>query len=263
MKLRTTIKIITASVVAAIQINNAFAEEAVNFNTSFLDADSQEIDFSKFSRANYVMPGTYPLAIKLNNHVITGDENILFYTPGYDPEITVPCITPELFKQLAMKNEWQDKVSWTEQDTLQCLDIRTVPEMQTVGDIADNKLSIQIPQAYMAYSDPSWDPPERWDDGIAGIIFDYNATITHSNYQSGSDNDKSSKTDVISYGDTGVNLGAWRVRAEWQATGGDSAKHAKSWRWNQVYAKQMKICSRRCCAAMLRKLPGLPAPTLL
>ncbi|HIB8924887.1 TPA: hypothetical protein ACWYFA_003171 [Morganella morganii] len=45
MKLRTTIKIFTASVVAVIQINTAFAEEAVNFNTSFLDSDSQEIDF--------------------------------------------------------------------------------------------------------------------------------------------------------------------------------------------------------------------------
>ncbi|NGE22643.1 fimbriae usher protein StfC, partial [Klebsiella pneumoniae] len=124
MKLRTTIKIFTASVVAVIQINTAFAEEAINFNTSFLDSDSQEIDFSKFSRANYVMPGTYLLATKLNNNVITSDENILFYIPEYDPEITVPCITPELFAQLAMKEEWQNKVSWTAQDKLQCLDIR-------------------------------------------------------------------------------------------------------------------------------------------
>ncbi|MFW0851999.1 fimbria/pilus outer membrane usher protein [Morganella morganii] len=236
MKLRTTIKIMTASVVAAIQINTAFAEEAVNFNTSFLDSDSQEIDFSKFSRANYVMPGTYLLATKLNNNVITSDENILFYSPEYDPEITVPCITPELFAQLAMKEEWQNKVSWTAQDKLQCLDIRTIPDMQATGDIAGNTLSIRIPQAYMAYSDPSWDPPERWDDGIAGFLFDYNATATHSKYQPDSDNDKSSKTDIVSYGDTGVNLGAWRVRAEWQATGGDSAEHSKRWRWNQIYA---------------------------
>ncbi|KJY06047.1 FimD/PapC N-terminal domain-containing protein [Morganella morganii] len=92
MKLRTTIKIFTASVVAVIQINTAFAEEAINFNTSFLDSDSQEIDFSKFSRANYVMPGTYLLATKLNNNVITSDENILFYIPEYDPEITVPVL---------------------------------------------------------------------------------------------------------------------------------------------------------------------------
>lgn len=77
------------------------------------------------------MPDTYPPAINLNNHVIARDENILFYTPGYDPEITVPCITPELFKQPAVKNEWQDKVS------------------------------IQIPRAGMAYRDPSRDPPER------------------------------------------------------------------------------------------------------
>lgn len=53
MKLITTIIILAASIIVSIQINNAFAEEAINFNISFLDADSREIDFSKFSRAHY------------------------------------------------------------------------------------------------------------------------------------------------------------------------------------------------------------------
>lgn len=235
MKLMTTIKILAASIIVSLQINNAFAEEAVNFNTSFLDAESQEIDFSKFSRAHYVMPGTYPLAIKLNNHIIDSEENILFYTPEDDQEITLPCITPELFKQLALKEEWKNKANWLTQDTLQCLDIRAIPEMQTSGDIPDNKLNINIPQAYMEYNDPAWDPPARWDDGIAGFIFDYNATATYSKYQKEQDHGKNDKKEVVGYGDVGVNLGAWRVRAEWQGAGGDQPDSTKRWQWNQVY----------------------------
>ncbi|MGU4684597.1 FimD/PapC N-terminal domain-containing protein, partial [Escherichia coli] len=39
---------------------------AIDFNTDVLDAaDRQNIDFSRFSRAGYIMPGQYQMEIKV------------------------------------------------------------------------------------------------------------------------------------------------------------------------------------------------------
>lgn len=80
----------------------AFSEEAVDFNTDFLEADSTEnVDFSKFSHANYIPPGNYSLAISVNKVKISMEQSIIFFTPNYDEKISLACITPELYEQLS------------------------------------------------------------------------------------------------------------------------------------------------------------------
>ncbi|EOL9404040.1 FimD/PapC N-terminal domain-containing protein, partial [Escherichia coli] len=45
---------------------------AVDFNTDVLDAaDRQNIDFSRFSRAGYIMPGQYQMEIRVNDQDIS------------------------------------------------------------------------------------------------------------------------------------------------------------------------------------------------
>ena len=45
---------------------------AVDFNTDVLDAeDRQNIDISRFSRADYIMPGQYQMEIKVNDQNIS------------------------------------------------------------------------------------------------------------------------------------------------------------------------------------------------
>ncbi len=82
----------------------------------------------------------------------------------------------------------------------------------------------------MKYSDPSWVPPERWDSGVSGLIFDYNLTgsvsrslTTHTN-----------KHSLSAYGQTGFNLGAWRFRADYQANYNERGD--RKFDWNQFYA---------------------------
>lgn len=63
------------------------------------------------------------------------------------------------------------------------------------------------------YSDATWLPPSRWDDGIPGLMLDYNLNGTVSrNYQGGDSHQ-------FSYnGTVGGNLGPWRLRADYQGS---------------------------------------------
>ncbi|MBQ0535013.1 fimbria/pilus outer membrane usher protein [Providencia huaxiensis] len=210
----------------------AFSEEAVDFNTDFLEADSTEnVDFSKFSHANYIPPGNYSLAIAVNKVKISMEQSIIFFTPNYDEKISLACITPELYGQLGLKPEWSNKVTWLLDG--KCLDIRSVPEMRTQGDLAKNIVEISIPQAYMEYEDPNWDPPSRWDDGILGAFIDYNATGRVVKKETG---DKGTDSGITATGTMGTNIGAWRFRGDWQTQKGQLNKGGQSWSWNQLYA---------------------------
>lgn len=51
---------------------------AVEFNIDILDSEDREnIDLSRFSRAGYIMPGTYTLSMRLNEHSIS-DQDVSF-----------------------------------------------------------------------------------------------------------------------------------------------------------------------------------------
>ncbi len=58
----------------------------------------------------------------------------------------------------------------------------------------------------MKYSDPNWIPPEQWDEGIPGMMLDYNINAQVN------EGDGYSNRNISSYGTLGFNYGAWRLR---------------------------------------------------
>lgn len=72
------------------------------------------------------------------------------------------------------------------------------------------QLSISAPQAWLKYKDANWTPPEL-NHGIAGAFLDYNLYASHYAPHQG-DNSQN----ISSYGQAGVNLGAWRLRTDYQ-----------------------------------------------
>ncbi|QZY66651.1 outer membrane usher protein (plasmid) [Providencia rettgeri] len=210
------------------------AAEAFEFNTDVLDLeDKTNIDLNQFSRAGYIMPGTYSFTLKANDEQL-GEVSVPFYPPMNDPEGSEACLSPDVVSQLALIPSVQSDLVWWHDG--QCLLVESVPGMQVRGDLATSSLYVSIPQAYLEYTAPNWDPPSRWDEGIAALMLDYNVNGNANNsYNGGRDSYALNGNGVV-----GVNLGAWRFRADWQgrlnhATGSGDAVN-KDFDWNRFYA---------------------------
>lgn len=211
-----------------------FATQAFEFNTDVLDLeDKNNIDLNQFARAGYIMPGTYSFTLKVNDEQLP-EVSIPFYVSENDAEGSIPCLSPEVTSQLGLQSNIQKEATFWHEG--QCLSVDSVPGMQVRGDLATSSLYVSIPQAYLEYTAPNWDPPSRWDEGIAALMFDYNVNGNANNTYNGG---RDSYT-LNGNGVAGVNIGAWRVRADWQgrlnrSTGsGDTV--SKDFDWNRFYA---------------------------
>ncbi len=67
----------------------------------------------------------------------------------------------------------------------ECLDESSLKGMVSRGDLATGALYLSVPQAYLEYSSEDWDPPSRWDEGIPGLLFDYNVNAQSRQQQQG------------------------------------------------------------------------------
>jgi outer membrane usher protein FimD/PapC len=210
----------------------ALAADSIEFNTDVLDVkDRSAIDLSEFSRAGYIMPGQYSLVLRVNKQELP-EQPITFLAPPDDAKGSVACLTPAMVEQLGLKAAVQRNLAWWHQG--QCLALDSLKGMQAQADLGTGSLYLNLPQAYLEYTDENWDPPSRWDQGIAGVLFDYNVNAQTTRQSQGHDNQSLSGN-----GTTGANLGAWRLRADWQAqydhTTGQNGGSQQRWDWSRYY----------------------------
>lgn len=206
---------------------HANTDTGIIFNTDVMDVDDrQNIDLSRFSRSGFIMPGIYTMTLWLNHQELS-EREVSFYPPDDDAEGSAACLSPELVELLGLRAEITHALTWWHQG--QCLDTRSLDRMTVHGDLSTSSLYLSIPQAYLEYSSPNWDPPSRWDDGIPGGLFDYSLNA-QTIAQESSDRSES----LTGYGTVGSNLGAWRLRADWQARTGDA--YATQLDWSRYYA---------------------------
>lgn len=205
---------------------------AVEFNLDILDTDDKaDIDFSRFSNSGYILPGVYKFKVLLNGIAITASSEKIKVFDNDNKESTA-CVTPELVNKFAFKDKIQkDLVSWSGQED--CINLSQVNGYEAVMDMAKGVLRINIPKIYLQYSDASWLPPSRWENGINGFLLDYNITgsLTFNDINHGTDQS------VSLNGTMGANLGTWRIRADYQGTNSWAASEYNSnYSFNRIYA---------------------------
>lgn len=207
--------------------------ENIQFNTDILDVkDRENINVSQFSRAGYLMPGNYMFAIRINNRDALPDESIDWVTPQNDPKGSEPCLTPTMVGKFSLKSEVISRLKWVHGG--QCLSIASLKGMEARGDIGSSTLYLSIPQAYLDYVAPNWDPPSLWDNGVSGLLFDYYVN-GQSRHTSGSQSNQD--TSMSGNGTLGANFGPWRLRADWQAQYDHSKGSSdRRWDWSRYYA---------------------------
>ncbi|NGH42986.1 PapC/FimD family outer membrane usher protein, partial [Escherichia coli] len=125
---------------------------------------------------------TYNMAVLMNKQALD-EQPVTFYQPENDPKDSVACISPQLVEQLGFKAEFLKQLRWWHNE--QCLDLASLNGIEARGDLAASALYLNIPQAYLEYSSPDWDPPARWDNGIPGLLLDYNLNGQAQNNRNG------------------------------------------------------------------------------
>ena len=118
--------------------------------------------------------------------------------------------TPELVAQFGLKEDVAKNLQWSHD--AKCLKSGQLEGMEIKADLSQSALVISLPQAYLEYTYPDWDPPSRWDDGISGIVADYSINAQTRHEENGGDD----SNEISGNGTVGVNLGPWRMRADWQ-----------------------------------------------
>lgn len=209
---------------------------AIEFNTDLLDVnDKNNIDFSRFSQQGYIMPGRYNLSVLLNNNRISNYSYLINFFEEDGSEQTKACIIREIVEKFGLKNEALNKVSFQAEDS--CVDFSGLPGVEIKPEMAENAINVSIPQIWLEYSYSSWLPPSRWDEGIAGVLVDYNINASLINsYRSGN-------SERLGYnGTAGINAGPWRLRADYRGnynlflSADDKRVTQHDFDWSRIYA---------------------------
>ncbi|EJD6538337.1 outer membrane usher protein [Providencia rettgeri] len=214
----------------------SFAGQAkeIEFNTDILDVnDRANIDLSQFSKSGYLMPGEYSFAIYVNKQTLP-EQPIYYYTSPIDEGDSLVCLTPSIVEQFGLKPEVMNKLSWWHEG--ECLSLDSLKGTDVKADLASSTLYINMPQAYLEYTAENWDPPARWEDGVSGMVFDYNVNTQVSQQTRGGEQ---TNYNTSGNGVVGVNLGAWRARADWQMRldkqQSQSVTHSLDWSRYYIY----------------------------
>ncbi len=162
-------------VLAAPAVGAEPAGPQVEFNPAFLRGGSQ-VDVSRFSRGNAVLPGDYLLDLQINGKWL-GRVSVRFIgQPGSD--IAQPCIDHAIIEQIGFDTA---KLTPAARAGLQasrsedCVDLQALVRDASVSfEMSRLLLEISVPQAALLHAPRGYVGPELWDDGIPSATLGYN-----------------------------------------------------------------------------------------
>ncbi|AEN62959.1 fimbrial biogenesis outer membrane usher protein [Enterobacter soli] len=182
---------------------------AIEFNTDMIDAeDKQNVDLSQFEKKGYIPAGHYLVRVQIDKNTLPQPYNLEWIASDTESGSSL-CLTKEHLTSFGFADDFV--ASLQPLNPQGCLDFSQKKELGIRLEKSSMTVMLTVPQAWMKYQAKNWTPPEFWDDGIAGVLLDYN--VYASQY---APNDGDSSQSLSSYGTLGFNLGAWRLRADYQ-----------------------------------------------
>lgn len=188
---------------------------STDFNIDMIKSDNKEnINNEQFSNELYIKPGEYSFDLFINNKRI---KSYNIYYIETNKKTIYECIPFEIKKYFNLKEQEDQKIKSKMvlyNDKIECIDEKSLIglNIKTESNINLARFNISIPEIYQKQMYDNWTPTEFWDDGINAMFFDYRLTFE---YRKNNDNNKSKE--ISAYGVTGINLGAWRIRANYDA----------------------------------------------
>lgn len=177
----------------------------MEFDDGFL-VNGANVDIARFTHGNPVEPGTYHLEIVANGEAI--DRRDINFMPGPIPAQALPCLSKELLIAAGVQS------SLLPDDEPGCMDLAAlIPHATSAFDVANQRLTLSIPQTALERQVRGYVAPSLWNDGVPALFVDYQASVLRGN------------GGISGFVGTtvGGNAGAWRVRhrgsARWGRTG--------------------------------------------
>ena len=227
LSLQFKVNKILFSILLALSVSSV--SNAVEFNINIIDAkDRDNIDLSQFSNPDFIPAGEYLTDITLNGRKLPGQYLIKFNEINKDTSAL--CITSEMVQLFALKKKVSNEILKNKNG--QCVELPKSTDIHYRFDKANQNILFSIPQAWLEYDDPYWVPPSQWENGITGAFIDYNLFANYSVPKNNSE-----IVSANSNGTAGVNLGAWRFRADYQYQYNRSQGTTNQrFDWTQLYA---------------------------
>ncbi len=225
------------------------ANAGLYFDPAMLDANNAlpVADLTRFEQPGAQLPGVYQVDIFLNGNqastrkmrfvsLPTADVLQHFSPPlPHDNTGLMACLTKADLELLKVNTPLFPALEALPQDS--CVSPGAyISQAFTAFDFQKMRLDISIPQAAMKNLPQGWIPPERWDEGINAALLSYrfNGSSNHGRYGNSSSNYLSLNS--------GLNLGAWRLRDNSNWTGYQSSLgNSNHWQHLETYAQRTII----------------------
>ncbi|WP_241595734.1 fimbrial biogenesis usher protein [Rosenbergiella epipactidis] len=203
------------------------------FNPRFLSDDPSAVaSLSNFEKGIEAPPGSYRVNIYVNDNFVTNKE--VKFDINKEKNRLEPCLSYQELVQLGMNGSAVKDIS-KDNLTVQCFPLSNkISDATSSFDVGTQKLSLNIPQAYMQAHGRDYISPELWSEGIPAAMVNYNFTGNKAKSPHGVSSD-------IAYLNlqSGINLGAWRLRdnTTWNYSSSKNS-HENNWQHVNTYLER-------------------------
>lgn len=182
------------------------ADSETYFNPQALrmPGSNQDIaDLSAFEDGGQ-LPGHYRVDIYLNNNFLeTRDVEFV----SHDKQL-VPVLSAKYWRDLGLKPDASPSLEALADDKTVSLPGEYIPDASTRFNFNRMRLDLSIPQAALKFRAQDYVNPELWDSGMPAAMLNYGLNYSNS-WQRKGDGEYSN---LFLRLDSGINLGAWRLR---------------------------------------------------
>ncbi|WP_165674289.1 fimbria/pilus outer membrane usher protein [Metapseudomonas otitidis] len=183
------------------------ADNPIVFDDAFLPPEARDFDLSQFEDEYPVVPGRYPVDIRVNERIALRRE-IEVVTDDRGP---FPCLQPDMLVLIGVDAARLHTIAPATCGRLE----DQVDAGQARFDMAELVLNLQIPQFALRRNANDYVDRSLWDGGVTALALGYNLNASRQEQESGT-------TDNLFLSlDGGLNLGRWRLRHQgsqaWQS----------------------------------------------
>ncbi|HHQ4312695.1 TPA: fimbria/pilus outer membrane usher protein [Serratia fonticola] len=208
--------------------------ELAEFDPGFFRGLSgQAADLSRFSKGNSLTPGHYRFDVYVNELWVGRQEIAVTHTV---PEAGVNyCFTPEQVLQWGLDASKLPDAALAQQalKNEKCFDAgKFIPGFKLSANTGELMLDITVPQAFIG-SLRGVVAPELWDHGVTAGFVGYNLNAFRTDNR-----DAGNTTQYFGGFNSGVNLGAWRLRHNSSYTRTDGGNNSGHYQAISSYAQR-------------------------